>query len=110
MTPEFDRAWTNMGLNDDHLKKLQQEIILNPKSGSVIQGTGGLRKIRFAIESGKSSGARVLYIDLVIHEEVYLITAYPKSKKIDLTKQEKLEIKKMIDKLKNSTEKRRAGK
>lgn len=107
MTPEFDKCWKNMGLNDDDLRKLQEMILKDPNSGDVVQGTGGLRKLRFALEDGKRGGARVLYIDLVLMEEVYLITAYPKGKKENLTIAEKTIIKKMIEQLKQSAKDRR---
>lgn len=108
MTPEFDKIWARMGLTDDDLKELQEIILLNPQVGSVMEGTGGLRKMRFALNEGKSGGARVLYVDLVIHEEVYLISAFPKGSKVNLTKSERNEIKKMIDKLKKSANQRRS--
>lgn len=102
MTEEFDREWVAMGLSDEHLKELQELILSNPEIGPVIPGTGGLRKMRFAINAGKSGGARVLYVDLVLDCEVYLITAYPKNKKENITNAEKNTIKKMINRLKSA--------
>jgi len=107
MTPEFDKNWVKLGLNDDDLKKLQEEILINTKVGPVIEGTGGLRKLRFALDAGKSGGARVLYIDLAIYEEVYLISVFPKNEKINLSKAEKNAVKKVIEQLKMSAQKRR---
>jgi len=106
MTPEFDKIWSKMGLTDDNLKELQEIILSNPQIGSVIEGTGGLRKVRFALNEGKSGGIRVLYIDLVVHEQVYLISAFSKGNKDNLTKSEKNEIKKVIDQLKKSVDDR----
>ena len=106
MTPEFDRIWSRLGLNDDDLKELQEQILMNPQIGAVIRGTGGLRKMRFALQSGKSGGVRVLYVDLVIQKEVYLISVYPKSNKVSLTSAEKNEIKKVISELKRSAAER----
>lgn len=82
MTPEFDNMWKKMGLNDENLKELQEELISNPQKGKVIEETGGLRKLRFSINKGKSGGARVLYVDFVVLKELYLITAYQKNKKL----------------------------
>ena len=107
MTPEFDKNWVRLGLNDDDLKRLQEEILMNTKIGPVIEGTGGLRKMRFALNAGKSSGARVLYVDLAVFEEVYLISVFPKNEKINLSKAEKNAIKKVIEELKQSAERRR---
>lgn len=107
MTPEFDKNWEAMGLTDDDLKNLQEEILLNPQVGKVIPGTSGLRKMRFAIRDGKRSGARVLYVDLVLAEEVYLITAYAKGDKEDISEDDKASIRKLIDQLKRSAKERR---
>lgn len=64
MLPEFEKQWIKMGLTDDDLKRLQYELLDNPKIGDVMQGTGGLRKVRFAFEDrGKSGSARVVYVD-----------------------------------------------
>ncbi len=94
MTPEFDKVWNKLGLTDDNLEELQEIILLNPQIGSVIEGTGGLRKVHFALNEGKSGGIRVLYIDLLIYEQVYFITAFPKSSKDNLTKSEKMKLSK----------------
>ena len=36
--PLFRSKWKALGLNDDDLKRLQEEILLDPKLGAVIQG------------------------------------------------------------------------
>lgn len=62
--PMFRTRWKAMGLDDTDLLRLQQELLENPKVGSVMQETGGIRKMRFAFESrGKSGSSRVIYID-----------------------------------------------
>jgi hypothetical protein len=105
MMPEFDRQWQRMGLGDDELRELQEILLQNPKTGKVIQGTGGLRKIRIVVEGrGKRGGGRVVYVDFTIHEAVYLITSYPKTEKDDLTKAERNEIAKVIVQLEHSLE------
>lgn len=97
MLPEFDRKWTDMGLTDKELKALQEELTINPAKGDVMQGTGGLRKIRIAFEGrGKSGSARVCYVDFAVYERIYLITAYAKDEKDNLSKSERNEVKKLI--------------
>ncbi|HML38382.1 MAG TPA: type II toxin-antitoxin system RelE/ParE family toxin [Bacillota bacterium] len=97
-TVEFDKQWARMGLNDNDLWRLEQEILKNPQIGPVIPGTGRLRKVRFAIEGkGKSGSVRVVYVDFVIYETVYFIYAYPKKEQDNLTDAEKHDIKKLID-------------
>ena len=97
MLPEFDRKWSEMGLTDKELKALQEELTISPTKGDVMQGTGGLRKIRIAFEGrGKSGSARVCYVDFAVYERIYLITAYAKDEKDNLSKSERNEVKKLI--------------
>ena len=97
MLPEFDRQWAKLGLGDDELRQLQEALLENPKAGVIIQGTKGLRKIRIAFEGqGKSGSGRVAYVDFTVHETIFLITAYPKNAKDNLTKAERNSIAKMI--------------
>jgi len=100
MMPEFDRQWQSMGLGDNELRQLQETLLENPKAGKVIRGTKGLRKIRIAFEGqGKSGSGRVAYIDFTVHETIYLITAYPKNEKDNLSKAERNAIAKIIVRL-----------
>lgn len=92
-----------MGLDDNDLQALQTELLKDPQIGSVIQGTGKLRKMRFAFPNrGKSGSSRVLYVDFVLAETIYLIFAYPKNEKDNLTDEERNNIKKMIAKIEQS--------
>ena len=101
MMPEFDRQWQNLGLGDNELLQLQETLLQNPKAGRVIRGTKGLRKIRIAFEGqGKKGSGRVAYVDFTVHETVYLITAYPKNEKDNLSKAERNAIAKMVITLK----------
>jgi hypothetical protein len=107
MTPEFDRQWQKLGLSDNELRQLQETLLQNPKAGNVIQGTKGLRKIRIAFEGqGKSGSGRVVYVDFTVHETVYLITAYPKNEKDNLSKAERNAIAKMIVRLEQGLKER----
>ncbi|MGO3056795.1 hypothetical protein ACT3R7_13970 [Halomonas sp. AOP43-A1-21] len=59
-TPTFTRQ-IQATATDDELKELQRTLIAQPDKGDLIQGTGGLRKIRMALgNQGKSGGARGL--------------------------------------------------
>lgn len=99
-TDEFVRNWERLGLTDDDMRRLELEILKNPKVGNVIRGTGRLRKLHFSFENeGKSGSTRVCYVDFLLMETVYLITIYPKNEKDNLTKAECNNIKKMIDAL-----------
>jgi len=98
----FNKIWDDLGFSDDDLKDLQEYLIINPESGSVIQGTGGVRKIRWALNNrGKSGGIRVLYIDFIMYEKIYLLMAYPKNEKDNISYKEKKIIKQLVTDLKN---------
>jgi hypothetical protein len=57
----FEKLRANY-LTEDEFRDLQLTLLANPKAGSVIQGTGGLRKIRFGAKGkGKRSGVRIIY-------------------------------------------------
>ena len=100
MVQEFLKAWERMSLTDDDLKELQTELLKNPACGDLMQGTNGCRKMRISLEGrGKSGGARVIYVDFVMRETIYLLTAYPKSEKANLTKEERNDIKKLVAEL-----------
>ena len=102
-TSEFSRKWDELGLDDENLRKLELDIMMNPNRYPIIQGTGGLRKARIAIENkGKSGGARVCFVDFIFAEIVYFITVYTKKEKENLSKEERNEIKEAIEVLKRS--------
>jgi hypothetical protein len=106
MMPEFDRQWQRLGLGDDELHQLQEALLQNPKAGAVLRGTKGLRKIRFAFEGqGKSGSSRVAYVDFTVHETIYLITAYSKNEKDNLSQAERNNIAKMIIRLQQGLKK-----
>ena len=105
MLPEFEKQWKQLGLTDDDLNRLQSELLVDPQTGDVMQGTGGVRKMRFALENrGKSGSVRIIYVDFVIYEKLYLITAYPKNEKDNLSKAERTAIKQMVEYLEKTLE------
>lgn len=86
---------------DEEIRLLQCELISFPDKGDIIQGTGGLRKIRMAIgQQGKRSSIRIIYF-LATRETIYFILAYQKSIKDNLTESEKAELKKLTKQLKS---------
>lgn len=100
--PIFQKRWTSLGLSDIDLKNLEEELLSNPKTGAVMQGTGGVRKMRYAFEHrGKSGSVRVIYVDFEIHDKIYLLTAYSKNEKDNLSKEERNELKQLITILEN---------
>ena len=100
-TQIFTKLITNL-LSDTEYLQLQNELLNNPEKGDLIVGTGGVRKIRFGIEgAGKSGGIRIIYYYLLQDNQIYMLLAYPKSKKDTLTSEEKKQLKKIAMELKN---------
>ena len=95
--PIFRAKWKALGLREDELKRLQEELLPDPKLGAVMKETGGVRKMRFALPNrGKSGSIRVIYIDFEAYEKTYLLTAYPKSEKDNLSKAERNELRELV--------------
>ena len=100
-TATFNSCWKAMGLTDENLRELEQELLKNPQLGDVIEGTGGARKIRIKLGNhGKSGGARVIYLDVLLKEKLYFLFAYPKSVQENLTAEQKKAIKNIIEEIK----------
>jgi hypothetical protein len=83
-------------LDEDDVIRLERLLMEDPIAGPVIEGTGGLRKLRFAVGNrGKSGGVRVIYYHRSAKGRIYLITVYAKGVKDNLTKAEKNEFRKL---------------
>lgn len=97
---KFDEQWQSLGLTDDDLKNLQRTLPENPKIGSVMRGTGRLRKMRYAYGNrGKSHCARVCYVDFEVHEKIFLVMVFAKNDMENLTRSERNSIKQLIERL-----------
>ena len=100
-TNYFDKAWQALGLSDSDLIRLEKLLLKNPEAGAVIQGTNGARKIRLEYAGkGKSGGARIIYVDIVVKEAVYLLMAYSKGTRENISADDKKVIAKLISELK----------
>ena len=84
-TSEFTREVVKH-LTDEQYRQLQNALIANPALGAVIQGTGGVRKLRWRDPSrGKRGGLRVIYYWHVPGSTILFLLAYPKNEQDDLT-------------------------
>ncbi|MEQ9720466.1 type II toxin-antitoxin system RelE/ParE family toxin [Yersinia alsatica] len=101
-TPFFSKQ-REVLLTEDEFRELQQILLLNPSSGALIVGTGGVRKVRFAIgQKGKSGGVRVIYYYQEPQGRIWFFTVYPKNQKDTLTSSEKQQFKDVIIQIKGS--------
>jgi hypothetical protein len=74
-------------MDDDHYRELQELLIENPEIGDLIQGSGGLRKIRWKLTGrGKRGGVRVIYYWAVSVDQIRMLYVYSKSDQENLTK------------------------
>ena len=106
--PLFTKRWKEIGLGDAELHALQIMLLKDPESGPVMEGTGGIRKVRFPLKNrGKSGSVRVCYTDFEEYEVTYLITAFTKSEQENLTDAEKNVLKKLVKALKEEAAKNR---
>ena len=106
--PQFTRAWDDYIYDDEELRKIEINIMQNPKKYPVIKGTGGLRKMRWKIgNKGKRSGIRICYIDFEDYNIVYLMLLYAKNEKADLSDEEARKVKLYIDQIHNSLKKKK---
>lgn len=84
-------------LSDSERAELVGFMAINPKAGEVIPGAGGVRKVRWAVPGkGKRGGARVIYY---YHNErlpVFLLAAYTKNEKANLSKAERNAMKRLV--------------
>lgn len=81
----FDRMAEGL-IDDDDIRGIQQDLLDKPKAGVVVQQTGGLRKLRVAMEGrGKRGGARLLYLYIQIRSVIYFVAVYSKTQESDLT-------------------------
>ena len=86
---------------------IENEILENPTVGKIIKGTGGVRKFRIVLPNrGKSSGARVIYVDFISYSKTYLLTTYSKGKIENLSQAERNELRILVGILRNELERK----
>ncbi|EBH7428832.1 type II toxin-antitoxin system RelE/ParE family toxin [Salmonella enterica] len=101
-TTVFTRECKSL-LTDDEYKEFQTHLLLDPEAGSIIVGTGGCRKVRWARQgTGKSSGIRAIYYYYNPAGRLYMLLVYPKSEKDSLTAAEKNQLKAVVSIFKES--------
>jgi len=84
--------------SDEERDGIVAMVSADPECGDLIQGTGGFRKVRVGRGGmGKRGGARVVYILRNENFPIFLIAAYAKNDKENLTKAERNELARMAD-------------
>ncbi|RME47218.1 MAG: transcriptional regulator [Caldilineae bacterium] len=69
-------------LSEDEYLGLQRYLLKYPDAGKIVRGTGGVRKLRWAVSGkGKSGGLRIIYYWKRQKDEIWLLTVYGKSER-----------------------------
>ena len=72
----------------------------NPKSGKLIRGTGGIRKLRWAREGmGKSGGMRIIYYFHSERMPLWLLTLFAKNEHEDLSRDQRKFLCRLVESL-----------
>ncbi len=95
--PEYIRRAEKL-LSGTEQQDLLSYLSAHPKSGDLVEGTGGIRKLRWGRGGrGKSGGVRVIYY---YHSELmplYLLALFAKNEQDNLSKAERNELAKVVD-------------
>lgn len=88
-TPGFLSAVRKL-MTDEERAVLVDYLAHNPGAGDLIQGTGGVRKLRWGLEGrGKRGGARVIYFYHSADIPLFALTAYAKNERADLSQKDR---------------------
>lgn len=97
-TKEFTNRWEKFGFDDEDLKILQHDIL--QQKGWIPLG-GSVYKIRFSpkdLNKGKSNSDRVMFVDIVTHERIYLMNIFSKAEQANVNVTELRSLKQAADK------------
>lgn len=86
-------------MDDEAYRQLQQELMADPEKGDVIEGTGGLRKLRQPDPrrgKGKRGGLRVIYYWWIGGDQFWMFTVYDKDQADDLTPAQRKVLKQLL--------------
>lgn len=96
--PPFERVRQDY-LDDEGYRALQLELMANPEAGDMIEGTGGLRKLRQPDPrrgKGKRGGLRVIYYWWLGGDQFWLFTVYDKDQADDLTPEQRKALRQLL--------------
>lgn len=88
-TPEYIRRADKL-LSGDERRDVLQYLAAHPRAGDLMEGTGGVRKLRWSRGGrGKSGGVRVIYYFHCDAMPLYLLTLFAKNERANLSKAER---------------------
>jgi hypothetical protein len=85
-------------MTDEVYRELQNTLVAYPELGKVIQGSGGIRKVRWGIAGkGKRGGVRAIYYFANSKNQIFMLMVYAKNERSDLTKGQLALLKKVVE-------------
>jgi len=95
--PEFLRR-SDKVLSPPERLSIINYLAAHPASGDIMQGTGGIRKLRWSAQGkGKSGGVRIIYYFHNKSMPLFLLTLFAKGEKSNLSKSERNELAKLTN-------------
>ena len=95
--PEYIRRAEKL-MSASECSEIITYLAAHPKAGDLMEGTGGIRKLRWGRGAqGKSGGVRVIYY---VHNEkmpLYLLTLFAKNERANISKTQRNELSEMVD-------------
>ncbi len=87
--------------SDEEYREMQYYLMEHPEAGKIIAGSGGIRKLRWALQgTGKSGGVRVIYYWAKARDQIYMLTMYSKSERENINTQTLARIAKSLEAIK----------
>ncbi len=88
----------NRLMDEDVYRAFQNVLIKAPDTGKIIQGSGGIRKIRWKGSGrGKRGGSRLIYYWATNKKQIYMLFIFEKNECSDLTKDQLSALKKVVE-------------
>eukprot|EP00611_Tribonema_gayanum_P011633 TRINITY_DN21943_c0_g1_i1.p1 TRINITY_DN21943_c0_g1~~TRINITY_DN21943_c0_g1_i1.p1 ORF type:complete len:119 (+),score=17.06 TRINITY_DN21943_c0_g1_i1:72-428(+) len=108
-TPEFLTAAKRIFTDDERLA-LIDDLSADPTRGDVMEGSGGARKLRWAAKGkGKSGGARIITFYSGASLPLFLLAAFSKGERANLSKAERNELRDVLSELARTYRRRKAS-
>jgi hypothetical protein len=99
-TKVFSKRISEM-IGDAAFAEFQMQLAQDPEKGPVIQGTGGLRKVRCKLEErGKSGSLRIIYLYLKVKSHIHLVFVFAKKESANLSAEQKRKLKSVVEAIK----------
>jgi hypothetical protein len=99
----YIRAMRSLGFGEGGMHAVEVTILAAPEAHPMIKGLRGARKARFARPGmGKSGGGRTIYYIAIAPDRLFMMTAYSKNERDDLSQDQRRAILRAIENIKGA--------